>query len=132
MKIIITYVLTLPILFLIDLFWLGVISKKIYAQYLGPLMRDPIVLPAAILFYLFYTAGLVYFAIMPAVSANSWMLALGNGALFGFMCYMTYDLTNWAVLKNWAWQIVPIDIVWGALLSGVVAVIVFFITKAIS
>jgi len=130
MKTLLMYIVTLPLLFLIDLFWLGVISKKIYAQYLGPIMRDPIVFPAAILFYLFYGAGLMYFAIMPAVAADSWMLALGNGALFGFMCYMTYDLTNWAVLKNWAWQIVPIDIVWGTILSGAVAVIVFFITKA--
>lgn len=131
MKNIIIYVIALPVLTLIDLVWLGVISKKLYANYLGPIMRSDIVWPAVILFYLFYAFGLLYFVINPAIRADSWMMALGNGTLFGFMAYMTYDLTNWAVLKGFAWQIVPIDIIWGAILSGVVSVIVFFIVKAI-
>ncbi len=131
MKIFITYIITAPILLVLDLFWLGVISKKFYAAYLGPIMRSTVVFPAVILFYLFYAAGLLYFAIFPALQSNSWMLALGNGAAIGFMAYMTYDLTNWAILKNFAWQIVPVDIIWGTILSGAVATIVFFIAKAI-
>jgi uncharacterized membrane protein len=131
MKIIILYVLTLPTLFLIDLVWLGVIAKKFYATYLGPIMREPLVWPAIIAFYVIYTVGLLYFAIIPGAKAGSWHLALMNGALFGLFAYMTYDLTNLATLKGFAWQVVGPDIIWGAVLSGLVAVIGFAIAHAI-
>ena len=130
MKTITMYLAVLPVMAVLDLFWLGVVSKKVYAGYLGPLMRSDVVWPAAIVFYFAYAAGLVYFAVNPGIQANSWNLALLNGALYGLMCYMTYDLTNWAVLKGWPWQIVPIDIIWGTVLSAIVAVVAFFITKA--
>ncbi len=113
-------------MFLIDLVWLGVIAKQLYGRYIGSLMVDPIVWPAAIIFYILYIAGLVYFAIIPAIHAESWMVALTRGALFGFMCYMTYDLTNMAVLRGWSWQVVGIDILWGAVLSGAVALIGYY------
>lgn len=129
MQIFIAYIAALISMFLVDLVWLGVISKKFYSRYIGGLMADPIVWPAAILFYLFYTVGVVYFAIIPAIRADSWLVALSHGALFGFMCYMTYDLTNWAVLRGWAWQIVAVDILWGMLLTGGVAVIGFYVAK---
>ena len=132
MKTLLTYVITAPVLFIIDLVWLGVISKSLYAKYLGPIMRESFNMPAAILFYICYTIGLVYFAITPALDNGSWVTAFGNGAMLGFIAYMTYDLTNLAVLKNFAWQIVPIDILWGTILSGAVSTIVFFIIKAIN
>ena len=37
-----------------------------------------------------------------------------NGALFGAICYATYDLTNQATLKVWSTQMTLIDIAWGA------------------
>ena len=131
MKTIIVYLVTLPALFAIDLLWLGLVAKKFYTAYLGPLMRDPIVWPAAILFYVLYAGGILYFAVIPGAKVNSWHLALLNGALFGFFAYMTYDLTNWATFKNFAWQVVPVDILWGAVVSGIVALIGFAVARAI-
>ena len=40
-------------------------------------------------------------------------------ALFGFLAYVTYELTNLATLKGWSAQIAMMDIAWGAALSGV-------------
>jgi uncharacterized membrane protein len=131
MKLIYTYLLTLPILTCIDLTWLGFIARGVYKQYLGPLMKTSPSWPAIIAFYVLYAAGVLYFAIVPSARANSWHLALMNGAFLGFIVYMTYDLTNLSVLKGYAWQIVPIDIIWGTLLTAVVAVIGFFIARAV-
>jgi uncharacterized membrane protein len=131
MKTLLLYIITTPLFFLIDLVWLGVISKKFYATYIGTIMRDTVVIPAVFLFYIFYGIGLLYFAVMPALASGSWTLAALNGAVFGFMAYMTYDLTNLAVLKNFSWQIVPVDILWGTVLTAGVAVLSFFIGRMI-
>ena len=54
------------------------------------------------------------------------------GALFGIIAYATYDLTNLATLKAWPIQIVIIDIIWGGLLTLIVSLSGFYITKWIS
>ncbi len=48
-------------------------------------------------------------------------MALTNGALFGFFCYATFELTALAVLKDWPIGIVAIDIIWGIILTAVVS-----------
>ena len=32
--------------------------------------------------------------------------------------YATYDLTNAATLKTWPWQLIVVDILWGAVLTA--------------
>lgn len=98
---------------------------------MGHLMRATPNWPVAIAFYLLFIVGLVIFVISPALKNSSWSYALLYGALFGFFTYMTFDLTNWAVLKDWPWKIVIIDIVWGMVLSSSVSVVVYFIAKSI-
>lgn len=123
------YLIAVPIFFLIDLVWLGLISKDIYQKYLGHLMRPTPNWTAAIIFYLLFIAGLVIFAIYPAVRNSSWSYAVIYGGMFGFFTYMTFDLTSLAVIKDWRWQIVIIDIVWGIFLSASVSVIAYLIGK---
>ncbi len=132
MKIIILYLATLPAFFALDMLWLGVIAKTTYNKYLGGFMRSPINWEVAIVFYLIFVLGILYFAVIPATQKGSWSLALINGALFGFFTYMTYELTNWAILKDWPWQIVPIDIAWGTVLGGIVALVSFYISRLLN
>ena len=103
---------------IIDLFWLGIVAKKLYWHYLGPLLRPSPYWPAAAAFYTLFIIGLIIFAVHPAIASKQSLDAIKLGALFGFFTYMTYDLTNWATLKNWPWQIVVIDIVWGSILCA--------------
>lgn len=125
------YFIVVPIFFIIDLTWLGVIAKDLYQKYMGHLMRPVPNWPVAVLFYLLFIVGLVIFAISPAIRNNSWSYALLYGALFGFFTYMTFDLTSLAVLKDWPWKIVIIDIIWGVVLSSSVSVAAYFIAKNI-
>ncbi len=123
------YLIAVPIFFIIDLFWLGVIAKDIYQKYMGHLMRATPNWPVAIIFYLLFIVGLVIFVISPAIQKDSWTYALFYGAMFGFFTYMTFDLTSLAVLKDWSWQIAIIDIIWGIVLSSSVSVAAYFISR---
>ena len=115
------YLVALPVFLLIDLVWLGVVARDFYRTQMGSLMADPIVWWAAILFYLLLIAGIVFFAVMPAIDAGSWTKALLLGAAFGFFTYMTYDLTNLATLRGWPVLLTVVDIAWGTVLCGTVA-----------
>jgi uncharacterized membrane protein len=128
-KIIILYLLTLPILPLLDLLWLGVIAKDFYREHLGHLMRSQVMWGGAIAFYVFFVAGLMFFAVLPSIATGTWTRALFLGALFGFFTYMTYDLTNYATLKGWTLTVVAVDRLWGTLLSALLATASFCVWK---
>ena len=124
-----TYFIALIVFFLIDLFWLVVVARKLYQQELGYIMSEKPNWIVAALFYLIFIAGLVFFVINPAKEKNSWVFALLVGMLFGFITYSTYDLTNLATLKDWPIKITIIDLIWGSSLGGLVSTVTFFIAK---
>lgn len=59
--------------------------------------------------------------IIPGVKSDSVATAVVHGALSGFFTYATYDLSNYATLRNWTLQVTAIDIAWGTLLGGMAA-----------
>ncbi len=123
MTYLIAYASTLIAFFAIDLIWLGFIAKTFYRDQLGPLMLDSPNWGVAIIFYALYIAGILIFAVKPALDSDQLMKAVVYGALFGFFCYATYDLTNLATLKGWPTKMVIVDIIWGTVLTGSCAVI---------
>jgi uncharacterized membrane protein len=70
--------------------------------------------------------------IVPALSKQSWIYALQYGALFGLFCYMTYDLTNLAVVRNFPTQLAFIDIVWGSFVTALCASFAYWVGDRIS
>lgn len=120
----ILYAISVPIFLIIDLLWLGVIASNFYRERMGDLLQ--INWTASIIFYLVFLVGLTFFAIYPNVD-KGWQMVLLYGALFGFFTYATYDLTNLATLKDWPLDLVIVDIVWGTVLGGAVAVGTYFI-----
>jgi len=121
--------IALPVFFIIDMLWLGLVAKKFYAKQIGFLMKTDIAWAAAIIFYLIFIVGLVVFVIQPALMNKSWLHALTLGALFGLITYSTYDLTNMATLKGWPLLVTFVDLVWGTVLSASVSVLSFFIAN---
>lgn len=121
------YAIALPVFFAIDMFWLGLVAKNFYRSQIGSLMKPDVNWAAAIIFYLIFIAGLVVFVIAPAKEKGSWTEALLYGALFGLVCYATYDLTNLAVAKDWPLLVTIVDLAWGAVLASSVAVATYFI-----
>lgn len=117
----IAYIASLLLFAALDIAWLMTMGARLYKQSLGDILLPSVNFPPAIAFYLIYPAGLVFFAVAPALKSGSVSAALLNGALFGFFAYATYELTNFATLRNWTLQITVIDIVYGAIVSGAVA-----------
>ena len=131
-KLIICYLLTTLVFFILNMLWLGLLAKDLYNKYLINFLNDKVNWTAAIIFYLLFIIGIFYFCILPAIEKDSISKAIIGGAFFGIITYATYDLTNLATLKNWPLPIVFIDIIWGMVLNMIVSVSGFFITKWIA
>lgn len=115
----------------LDILWLGFIAKSFYRQEIGPLLLENFNMIAAIAFYLIFIAGILIFAVLPALQSGSWKTALLYGALFGFFTYATYDLTNLATLKGWSLTMVIVDIAWGTALTGASAMFGYASARAL-
>lgn len=118
MPYVIAYISTAVVFFALDYLWLTRIAIGFYREHIGTLLLAAPNFAAAGIFYLFYVVGLVYFAVMPAVSAGTLVTALVNGALLGLLAYGTYDMTNLSTLKGWSLQVSLVDMAWGAFLSA--------------
>lgn len=112
------YLITFIIFLVIDFIWLGAVARNLYRNQLGFLMKENFNMLAAFIFYLLFTAGLVFFVLNRALAISSWQYALFAGMFFGLITYSTYDLTNLATIKDWPLKITIIDLIWGTSLGG--------------
>lgn len=122
-QIVILYLITLAVFFLIDMVWLGVVAKGFYRRHLGTMLSPKVNWGAAILFYLLFIAGLLIFVIRPALAQGTLLSALWLGALFGLISYATYDLSNLATLRDWPLIVTVVDLFWGTILGGLVSLV---------
>ncbi|MEO1265755.1 MAG: DUF2177 family protein [Pseudomonadota bacterium] len=132
MTYVIAYFATAIVFLAIDALWLGVIATKFYKAELGSLMAENVNFVAAAGFYLVYCVGIVIFAVSPALRSGDWTQALLFGALFGFFCYATYDMTNLATLRDWPLRMSLVDMAWGTVLTGVSATAGYLITRSLT
>ena len=72
------------------------------------------------------------FAVLPGLRSGSLATAATYGALFGFFTYATYDLSNYATLRNWTAQVTVIDIAWGTLLGAMAALVGAYAASRVS
>ncbi len=132
-KYLIGYVATGIAFALIDSVWLRSMYTRLYQPEIGELLyRGGVRMGPAIAFYLLYILGMMVFAIGPAMKGGQWQTALIHGAMLGFFCYMTYDLTNYATLKVWSLKVTILDIIWGTFLTGSASLAGYWITSKLS
>lgn len=132
MQLIILYISTAFVFLVLDALMLTRVIKPVFATHIGPLLAEPIRFGPAVVFYLFYIGGLLYFVSLPALREDNAVQALLAGALIGAMAYGTYEFTNYATLKDWHWQMVALDLTWGTALTGVSAWAGVVITRALT
>lgn len=113
----------------LDALWLGVVARGFYARRLGALLRPRPDLRIALVFYLFYVAGIVLFAVQPGLAAESWAVAAAHGAALGLLAYGTYDLTNQATLRDWPVAVTLVDMAWGGALTATAAIAGFLAAR---
>ncbi len=120
------YLGTLLAFLVLDGLWLGVLMGPTYKSLLGALMLDQPRLLPAVLFYLLYVLGCVVLVILPSAS---WQRAARLGALLGLVAYGTYDLTNWATLRDWSVQVSLMDWAWGTVATAVACTVGYLMAK---
>lgn len=121
------YVIAFIIFLVIDAIWLGLIAPRFYKAQIGHLMAEKPNFVAALVFYLLFIVGVVYFVVNPAIETGNVSKLLISGMLFGFMTYATYDLTNLATLKDWPITVTIVDLIWGTSLSTLIGVGTYYI-----
>lgn len=115
------YIATALIFGALDAIWLTKVGPKLYRPEIGELLMDGWRPAPALIFYVLYILGIQIFAVQPALAAGRWQVAAQYGALFGFFCYMTYDLTNQATMRVWSTKVTLMDIAWGTVATGIAA-----------
>jgi len=125
------YIIAFIIFILIDAIWLGLVAPKFYKAQIGHLMSEKPNLIAALVFYIIFIVGVVYFVVNPAIEAQSMSKLIISGVLFGFITYATYDLTNLATLKDWPITVTIVDLIWGTSLSTLIGLFTYMIYNAL-
>jgi uncharacterized membrane protein len=128
---VVAYVATALLFGILDAVWLNKMVPTVYRQEIGEMLMRGWRPAPALIFYALYMLGIQIFAVAPALAAGKWQVAAQWGALFGFFCYMTYDLTNHATLKVWTTKMTVIDIIWGTAATGLAAGAAAWVTLAI-
>jgi uncharacterized membrane protein len=115
------YVLTVIVFLAIDVVWIGTVVSGVYQRRLGHLLADAPVWAPALIFYAIYVLGILVFAVLPGLEAESLGRTVALGAFLGFFAYATFDLTSMALFKDFPLFVVITDLLWGTVLTGSVA-----------
>ena len=132
MTYVVAYLAVLIVFGTIDAVWLSTMGPLLYRPALGDILAPALRVAPAIAFYLLYPVGIVVFAVLPGLRAQSPLAAAALALLFGAIAYATYDLTNYATLRNWTLPITVVDIGYGALASGIAATVGYFAVRLIA
>jgi uncharacterized membrane protein len=112
---VVLYLATLIVLIPVDFLFLGTVAKGFFTSEVGDMLGE-IRLAPAILFYLLYVVGILVF--VSGSTEASWQSTMLYGALFGFFCYATFELTALSLLKHWTWPVVIVDVSWGTFVTA--------------
>lgn len=123
------YAATAAVFLILDAIMLTLVMKPLFTRHIGPLMAEPIRIAPAALFYLAYVGGLVYLVSLPALRGDTAILL--PALIIGLMAYGTYEFTSWSIMRDWHWQMVVTDTLWGGFLTAFAAWAGVAITRAI-
>ena len=122
------FLLALAVYTLLDVVWFVTVLQRYFFDSIAHLLniQDGHVelrwLPA-ILVYVFLSLGVVSFVLPTSFLLYDAPIFL-RGALFGLIVYGVYATTNGALLKKWPTSLMIVDVLWGALATGVTSLVV--------
>ncbi len=113
-------------LVLLELLWIGFVASGLYRTQIGHLLnvvdgKMAVNISAALATWAVIVTGVQLFVLPQFSVKGSLPLLMRWGALFGLTVYAVYDLTNYAVIKNWPLTLTIVDIVWGAVVCSMTA-----------
>jgi uncharacterized membrane protein len=117
------FLIGLILIIILDAIWLKLVMGNIFTKEIGNISK-PLNIYVALLVWSVMVIGILIF-VLPQSNP------LIYGALFGFILYAVYDLTNFATLQAWTIKFLIIDIVWGTFLCGVTSYLLSLASKFI-
>jgi len=131
LKYVYLYLIVFGIFLIIDLIWLNLIAKNLYQKEIGNLLlKNPNILPA-FLFYALFIVALLILVLIPGIQSYTLLKTILFGAVFGFITYATYDLTNLATLDGWSIKMTIIDLIWGTSVTTLITFLGYIIGSKI-
>jgi len=131
LKYVYLYLIALGIFLITDLIWLNLIAKNLYQKEIGNLLlKNPNILPA-FLFYALFIVALLILVLIPGIQSYTLLKTILFGAVFGFITYATYDLTNLATLDGWSIKMTIIDLIWGTSVTTLITFLGYIIGSKI-
>lgn len=117
------FLATFIVFLAVDFVWLSFVATSYYKEQIGFLLSTQPNILAAGVFYAVYVIGLLYFVVLPALKVKKSHAGIVGfaGVFFGFVAYGTYELTNFATVANWPFELVVVDLIWGTVLTAVTA-----------
>ena len=131
MSIAVAFTVSLIVFAAVDFAWLSVMGPRLYQPVIGDLMAAKVAIAPAVLFYLIYWGGVTALATAPAIRMGSPGKAVATAAIVALVAYATYDLTNQATLRAWAWKLTLADLVWGVFATSLAALAGYFAGRAV-
>ncbi|ANP47150.1 DUF2177 family protein [Candidatus Viadribacter manganicus] len=116
----------------LDALWFSQMVPRFYRPIIGTIMRPQPNLTAAAAFYLIYVSAIMFFAVAPGLAEASVAKAMTHGAVFGFVAYATFDLSNHAIMRAWSTKLTLVDMAWGTLASSLTAGAAYTAASALS
>lgn len=126
-----TFVILVVLLLVLDVVWLGSTIDKLYKPNMPGLIADKPNMIAGGTFYVLYAFGLACLIVYPSLfggKADFTGLAW-KAALFGLVCFATYDLTGLSVIRNWSLKLSLIDMAWGTFAATTASLGTGFVLK---
>ena len=109
----ITYLAMLVFFVCAELIVLTNIIQPLFSKHIGHLMKENTNFLFAAVFYLFYVAGVYWFATKAGLRSDSLAVAILSGGFLGLIAFGTFELTNHLILKDWKIVLAFIDTAWG-------------------
>ena len=114
---------------LLDAIWLGFVAREFYAKNLSTYLTDNVIWSSALIFYVIFNIGLLFFVILPSIEKNSYISLVLYALLYGLVTFSTYDLTNLATIKDWPLIVSIVDILYGMFVAVVASSSAFYFHK---
>lgn len=113
----------------VDMTWIGFVMRDFYKAEMQPFFRfnmEHIHQGMALFVWALLVFGIMTFVLS---SSQNMQDALLKGALFGFVVYGVYDLTNFAVINNWSLRLLCVDWTWGCFVNSIMSGFMFWLSK---
>ena len=127
-----TFIILVILLLVLDFVWLGSTMNTLYKPNMPGMVREQPNLIAGGAFYVLYAFGLACLIVYPSLfgARRADFIALAwKAALFGLVCFATYDLTGLSVIKNWPLKLSLIDMAWGTFAATTASLGTGFVLK---